>query len=57
MGIFTTGTGSFASVGFTTGLILPYLERLFVDLHILVRVRIVFFVCGSFIKRAYNDLI
>ena len=36
------GRGSFANVGFSTGLILPYLEKFlyFVGLHILLRVQI-----------------
>ena len=34
------GGGSFANVGFTTGLILPYLDIVFVGLHNLLRVRI-----------------
>ena len=34
------GGWSFASLGFTTGLILPCLEILFVGLHILLRVSI-----------------
>ena len=53
------GGGSFAKVGFTTDLILPYLERLFVGLHIffkhsddLLRVRMIFFACVYFIKGA-----
>ena len=50
------GWGSFANVGFTTGLILPYLERLFVGLHILLLVRIIFKACGSFIRRADTDM-
>ena len=34
MGVFTTGGGgSFANVGFTTGLILPYLDVVFVGPH------------------------
>ena len=53
MGVFTTGGGgSFANVGFTMGLILPYLDRVFVGLHILLRVRIVSYACGRFIKGA-----
>ena len=40
------GGGSFANVGFTTGLILPYFDRVFVRLHILLRVRINYYACG-----------
>ena len=40
------GGGSFANVGFTMGLILPYSERIFVGLHILLRVRLVYYACG-----------
>ena len=56
MGLFTTGEGSFANVGSTTYLILPYLERLFVGLHILLRVRINYYACGCFISRADTDM-
>ena len=52
MGVFTTGGGSFANVGFTVGLILPSFERVFVDLHILSRVRIIYHALGRFVKRA-----
>ena len=58
---FTPG-GSFAIVGFTMGLVLPYLERIFVGLHFLARadnllpVRILYYACGSFNTRA-NDLL
>ena len=45
---------SFANVGFTTGLVLPYLDIVFVGLHILLRVRINYYVCGRFITRADN---
>ena len=45
MGVFTTG-GSFANVGFTTGLILPYLDVVFVGIHILLRVRKIYYACG-----------
>ena len=45
--MFTTGGGgSFGNVGFTTGLILPYLEIVFVGLHILLRPRIFYYACG-----------
>ena len=50
------GGGSLGNVGFTTGLILPYLEIVFVGLHILLRVRINYYMCGRFITRA-EDLI
>ena len=56
MGVFTTGEGSFANVGFTTGLILPYLERLFVGLHLLLRVRILYFARGYSITSADTDM-
>ena len=51
MGVFATG-GSFANVGFTTGLILPYLDIVFVGLHIILRVRVNYYACGRFITRA-----
>ena len=55
--MFTTGGGgSLANVGFTTGLILSYLERLFVGPHILLRVRIKFYAFGYFITRADTAL-
>ena len=38
--------GSFANVGFATGLILPYLERVFVGPHSLLRVRISYYAWG-----------
>ena len=51
--------GSFGNVGFTTGLILPYLERLFGGQHSLLRVLpsacgslIIFYACGFVITRA-----
>ena len=47
---------SSANVGFTMGLILPYLGRRFVALHNLLRVRIVYQACGKFIGRA-DDLL
>ena len=57
MGVFTTGEGGFfAIVGFTTGLILPYLDIVFVGLHNLLRVRINYYACGWFITRA-DDLL
>ena len=34
------GDVSFANVVFTMGLILPYLDKLSVDMHVLLRVRI-----------------
>ena len=52
----TGGGGSFANVGFTTGLILPYLERLLLGLHFLLRVRGIYYACGWFITRA-EDLL
>ena len=43
MGVFTAGGGeSFDNLGFTTSLILPDLNRLFVGPHSLFRVRIFF---------------
>ena len=39
------GRGYFANVGFTTGLILPSLDRVFVGLHSLVRVQINYYAC------------
>ena len=48
--------GAFANVGFTTGLFLPDLDRVFVGLHILLRVRINFHACGWFITRV-EDLL
>ena len=39
------GGGSFGIVGFTMGLILPYLERLCVGPHCLLRVRIIYYAC------------
>ena len=51
--MFTTGGGgSFGNVGFTTGLILPYLEIVFVGLHILLRPRIFYYACGKIITLA-----
>ena len=41
------GGGSFANVGFTTGLILHFLDIVFVGLHILLRVRMNYYACGS----------
>ena len=46
------GGGSFANVGFTTGLILPFLDRAFVGLHKLLRVQINYSACGYFNTRA-----
>ena len=40
------GGGSYANVGFTTCLILPCLERIFVGLHFLLRVGINYYACG-----------
>ena len=37
-GVHNGGGGSFADLGFTTGLFLPSLERLLLVLHILLRV-------------------
>ena len=37
--------GSFGNVGFKMGLILPYLDRVFVGLHSLLRVRIKYYAC------------
>ena len=48
--------GSFGNVGFRTVLILPYLEGLFVGLHILLHVRRIYYACGEFITRA-DDLL
>ena len=56
MGVFKTEGGVFCQVGFTTGLILPYLERLFVGLLILLRVRINHYACGCIIARADDFL-
>ena len=44
--------GSFANVGFTRGLIVPYLDRVFVGRHVLLRMRINYYVCGRFTTRA-----
>ena len=44
-GVHNVG-GSFGNVGFTTGLILPYLEIVFVGLHVLLRPRIFYYACG-----------
>ena len=41
-GVHNGGGGSFCNVGFTTGLILPYLDIVFVGLHSLLRVRITY---------------
>ena len=46
--------GSFGNVGFTTGLILNYLDRVLMGLHSLLRVRINYYACGWFITRADN---
>ena len=56
MGVFTTGEGSFANVGRTTGLIFRYLDIVFVGLHFLLRVWIIYYACGYFIQRADNLL-
>ena len=48
--------GSFTNVGFTTGLVVPFLDRVFVGLHVLLRVRIKFYSCGRLITRADNSL-
>ena len=50
------GGGSFANVGFTTGLMLPYLERVFVGPHSLIRVQMIFLPCGYFVTRADTDM-
>ena len=50
------GVGSLANVGFTTGLILPYLDIDFVGLHILLQVRIIYYACGRFITLAEDVL-
>ena len=47
---------SFANVGLTTGLIVPYLCIVFVGLHILLRVRINYYACGCFITRVDDFL-
>ena len=44
-GVHNGGRGSFGNVGFTTGLILPYLDIDFVGLHSLLRVRINYYAC------------
>ena len=43
-------------MGFTTGLILPYLDKVFVDLHIFLRVRMIYYECIYFITRADTDM-
>ena len=55
-GVHNGGGVSFANVAFTTGLILPYLNIVFVGLHILLRVRIFHYACGYFIMRADTDM-
>ena len=50
------GGGSFANVAFKTGLILHYLERHFVGLLILIRMRIIYYACGRVITRG-DDLL
>ena len=47
-GVFKAGGGgvSLAKVGFTTGLILPHLDRVCVGLYIFLRVRIKYHACG-----------
>ena len=40
------GRGFFANWGFTTGIILLFLDRVFVDLHVLLRVLINYYVGG-----------
>ena len=40
------GGGSFANVLCTTGLILPYLDIVFVGMHSLLRVRMFYYACG-----------
>ena len=47
--MFTTEVGSFGSVGFTTGLILPYLDRV-------LWACIFYYACGYLITRA-DDLL
>ena len=62
--VFTTGGGSYRNVGFTTGLILPYLDIVFVGLHNLLRaradkllgVRIVYYARVYFITCADTDM-
>ena len=41
---------------FTTGLILAYLDRVFVGLHSLLRVRRNYYACGGVITRADIDM-
>ena len=50
------GLGNIGDEVFTTGLILPYLDRISVGLHSLLRVRINFYACGYFFTRA-DDLL
>ena len=50
------GGGVPANVGFTTGLILPYLDRIFVGLHFLLRVRIIYFACCRRLTLPYDLL-
>ena len=45
-GVHSGGRESFANVKFTTGLILPYLDRVFEGLHIFLSVRIICYACG-----------
>ena len=45
-----------ATVGFTTGLILAYLDGVFVGLRILLRARKLFYVCAFFETRADDFL-
>ena len=58
-GVFTAeggGLWGLSNVGITTGLILPHLERLVVDLQSLLHVRIIYYTCGKFITRAVDLL-
>ena len=48
--------GSFANVGFTTGLTLPYLDIVFVGLHILLRVRINYYWCCRPLTLPYTEM-
>ena len=48
--------GSFANVGCRTGLILPFLERLFVGPHSILHMRMTYYASGYVITRAETDV-
>ena len=53
--MFTTAGGSFANLGFTTGLILPYFDRVSASFITLaedsLRMKMIFYACGCSITR------